>query len=796
MNKLFKRMISIVLAIVLLICSFSGCAGGVIEADANDYLTKGEWFNYFVEEIGLGYFENIDTVISLEKDSPYYESVYSIVDYGICSSDIACENLDECVTRDVVAYTCVNYLPKAYRKQIESHYKDESKITDIATATEAIEYGILDSSSKIKFNPDNYVTVDECQNAISVTMDYEANFEFDESECNTEIEYYDNVYNLNDEIVEVVSSNISEDSQSNESNFDISNMVSKNDASVTTLGLANDNNVIETATGSTDTISVKVERSIVEKNKSAYKVGNVIKFNQFDVYTNTSKTPVSVCYIEITKEPVLDKMLKYYIVTGELPANDEIIKSIKDSQKDTSKAIKCDSYEKEATGVTGFKFENNGVSFTYTKKGSTAKTKRTDPTYGGEYSVKVSVSDFSLTTSGLDSIFKDIVKDNKKDQVEATVQLSYNTTFKVVAQSDTVRFTPYNNGNGKFPSNLSRSRLTTGDGAKRIKICKLVVPVADTPLAFSFALYLNFAIDGKLTVTIERDNVRGVRIKGKQITPIRESDTKTTIKATVNLFAGIVFEATFGITGARTPILNFEAGLGFDLLINATGYLMNKDNKYTQKQNCPNINGDLLDDIVANRDGTDFNYCLDLNLSLQVYVTGVTTNCYVGKLLNFLNSKYSPPRKEWNIPLYSTHFEDGSFVSKCTRESHNEINNDEKTAGLTFGDSIDISEYNLIVKENMCGQFSVTQVPSSKKNMEKTANELKVYSTNKKVCNATYFPTSHVISVDPTGIGSCEVIIETKGGKHKMSCAIIVNSVEDVIFTPDLVSSKTEICYI
>ena len=784
MKKLIKRTVSVLLAIVLLICSFSGCAGGIIEADANDYLTKGEWFNYFVEEVGLEYYEDFKIQLSIDDSWDYYEAVYSIVEFGICSSDVACDSLDNCVTRDVIAFTCVNYIPNAYRKEINNNFKDEDKITDIKAANESIEYGILESISKTKFCPDRFVTIDECEQAINATMDYEANYEFSPEESNTEIVYNDNVIELDENIVEVVSSDVHDEISNYDEQSLITDLINTNEVEVSALGKAN-NNLSETNTSTdyTDTISVKIEKSLYENNKSAYEIGNIIKFAPFDVYTNKNKTPVSVCYLEITKKPELDSLKKYYIITGDLPANNKVINRIGDNQKDTSKLIdrnRSEKYNKSSLGVTGVSITENGVSFTYTKKGSTKKSKSTDPTYSGAYSVKVEVSNFSLTTTGLDSVFKDI----SKNDLDATIKLKYDTNFDVIAQSDTVRFAPYNNGNGKFPSNLSRSRLTTGDGANSIKICKIVIPVADTPLNFSFGLYLNFSIDGELSIEIKRENVRGVHIKGMQVTPIKESKSKTKIEAKVNLYAGIEFRATFGITGIRTPIADFNAGVGFDLLCTATGYLMNKENKYTYKQGCPNLTGNMLDDVISSRKGNDFNYCLDLNFSLQIYINGITNNCYVGKLLKFVAPTYSPPSKEWRFPLNSCHYEDGKFVSNCTRTAA-ENADVEKTLQLRSGDKIDISEYNLVLNDNMCSQFYVTQVPGKEKNIEKIADELKVYSSNKKICNATYFSTTHMVSIEPVGVGSCEVIIETKGGKDKMSCAIIINSSKEVVFVPD-----------
>ena len=203
MKKAFYRIFSLVLAIVVIITSFSGCTGGIVEADASEYLTKGEWFNYFVSENEL-YSDTKSIELDLESDSPYYSAVMCVVDYELCSVEEACKDLDKPVTRDVVAYTCVNYIVEGYRKESTKKFKDSDKITDVSAAGEAIDYGILDSVSKNKFKPDEYVTSEKCVSAVENMQNYEANFTFSEDESYTEIEYQDNVKLIDAEIEKVV----------------------------------------------------------------------------------------------------------------------------------------------------------------------------------------------------------------------------------------------------------------------------------------------------------------------------------------------------------------------------------------------------------------------------------------------------------------------------------------------------------------------------------------------------------------------------------------------------------------
>ena len=207
MKKAFYRIFSLVLAIVVLITALSGCTGGIVEADASDYLTKGEWFNYFISEVDLSYSSKIS--LDLDSESEYYDAVMSIVDNEIIDEENAVKDLDKIVTKDVVAYTCVNYLPTAYQVVGETDYKfkDEKKITDVNAAKVAVNVGIVEAKSKTKFGAEDYVSAEDCEKAINTMIDHLSTYEFKEN--NTKINYNDNVYETNDE-VEVVSYKISD----------------------------------------------------------------------------------------------------------------------------------------------------------------------------------------------------------------------------------------------------------------------------------------------------------------------------------------------------------------------------------------------------------------------------------------------------------------------------------------------------------------------------------------------------------------------------------------------------------
>lgn len=767
MKKAFYRIFSLVLAIVVLITALSGCTGGIVEADASDYLTKGEWFNYFISEVDLSYSSKIS--LDLDSESEYYDAVMSIVDNEIIDEENAVKDLDKIVTKDVVAYTCVNYLPTAYQVVGKTDYKfkDEKKITDVNAAKVAVNVGIVEAKSKTKFGAEDYVSAEDCEKAINTMIDHLATYEFEEN--NTKFIYNDNVYETNDD-VEVESYKISD-----------FNDYTDDDSSITDVsfsGLKNDNEPeISNCANEKDEIVVWVPELSYITNKEAYRVGNIVKFNVFEL--DIPRKSLDICYIKITEEPTKGrspKGISAYRIKGTLPTTNETIKCIEKGQKGRSKAESI----KLIPDGTDYKFgpvkiKDGSINFKYTTKSSktmdldNGRSDKTDPTLSANIDLDITISDIIMAYSGFDTIFTD----SMYGKPNANLTFSYKTKVNGKLTIPETRLAPYNNGNGKFPSNLNRSRFTTGKGAEDIKICKCKVSFYGINATLRIGLQVK--VDGTVKVTVEKDSSTNYVIKKGGISTTQTSKKNAELKAEVNLYVGVEMKGDISLGGfPKTIIADCRVGAGFNAVVTGNVYIMNNSTTTTEysKKTDTNISGTQLK--YYSKFDTKLKYCIGAKCQFKIYAGGFEGDSIIKYVIKLFNKDFNGLYKEQALALGQFHFEDGKVVKQCTR-----VEGDDEKIECTAGDKFDISAYNVVINDDMPAYFYITEIPCKPKNLEKINNGLKVSAatgTNrKKICNVTYFSDEHKVEIDPVSQGTCLVTISTPHKKFNLSVAVIVN---------------------
>ena len=791
MKKICLKIMSAVLSVVLLIASFSGCTAGTLEADAAQYMTKGEWFSYFASERDLQ-FNEFENELLIDESSPYYAAVMAIVDNEIIDIETACKDLDKRVNKDVVAYTCINSLPEAYRVSSKRTFKDENRITDVEAAAEAVELGIVEAKSSKKFGADELMSIDQCEIAVKNTVKRIATHKFTKEESNFEIEYQDNVYETNAEVevVEGSISNYTDYTEHTENNTAKELVDDTDELSVTMLGLKTSTPNVTEVDKKEDVVTIRIPESTYNRDKNAYKVGNIVKVQPFELsadFNNRLRT-VECSYLKITLDPI--KIGSSYNITGVLPTVDDAFKSVKQGQQATYDAEKGKLTENSgASGVSGLTVTSNGAKFTYTNKAKgkvdlkNGRSDKTDPTLEADFSVSVEISDINLSATGFDTILLDAVF----GKPNATLNISYKTNVQVSASFPETRLAPYNNGNGKFPSNLSRSRWTTGNGAKDIKVGK--VRYVFGPLVAEFGLYLQIHLDGKITISLEKDTSAIYTIKKSGISKEYISEKSISAEAEVNLYVGAELRGDVHIAGFSSfPLCDLRVGAGFNIQGRGNLFILTTENKYTDKTST-NLSGEELQAITNTYKDTKFGYCLNIKLEFKIYGEIASGNCIIGKAIRFFKKDFEA-YGEATFPIFEKHWEDGHEVSKCTREPDKD-KKDEEGENIKAGDKIDISNYNLVLDDGTCGMFYVTQVPGTEKNKKKAADRIVVKSTDESVCTATYYKDNHMVEVSTVGEGTCEVRVYTIGAKYPydlgikyVSCAIIVNQNKQVAFVP------------
>lgn len=782
MNKFIKKLVSVILAIVLFVCSFSGCAGGIIEADAYNYLTKGEWFNYFVSETGLTY--TTTEGVDIDESSNYYDSVMAIVDNEIIDADNAVKDLDDIVTKDVVAYTCVNYMTPAYRIKNDITFKDEDKITDVEAAKVAVGLGFVEAKSANKFGPDEYLSGDDCINAYDAMATHITTYEFTEEDNYTEFVYQDNVYDTGAEILDVLKYDVDIE--------DYTERKVDDETTVSLLGLKSDSSNVEFINTATEgeEIIVTISEKTYNSNKDVYQVGNIIKFQQYELLRdagNGNKIYQDVAFIKITKKPEktpaikqTDGSMNVYIIKGVLPTDSETIKAVKENQKQTNKASKIKQLEGSGnTNIGPITITDNSIEFSYSGSldqkidYNNGRSDKTDPTLSGSVSTKIVISDIKLTTTGFDTIFTDILF----GKPNATIGLSYKTTVDGELSIPQTRLAPYNNGNGKFPSNLSRSRFTTGNGAKDIKIGKFVFNFGPFVATLRLGLQINF--DGTITINVTKDSNTTYTIKKSGISSVSTSKQSTELKAEVNIYIGVELQGDIALVGfPKTPIIDCRAGAGFDIMLSGSFYIVDEKEKFTDTTST-NLSGEELKETCKQK--SEFRYCLGAKAQFKLYGEIAGSDCIVRKIVRLSNKNFSGWYRELKVAIGEYHFEDGKTVKACTRVAAVEDDKIEVTAG----DKFDISTYNLITDKKEPLEFYITEIPCSAKNLDKINDGLKTWTSNKKICDVTYFSDSHKVVINPKSAGTCEVYISTPHGKYTMACSVTINGNKNTSFVMD-----------
>ena len=197
---------------------------------------------------------------------------------------------------------------------------------------------------------------------------------------------------------------------------------------------------------------------------------------------------------------------------------------------DVKKTIKVDGYD------VGYEFGKSGnfyfkasISSQEESKSKTTKLKTT---------ASAEISNLEITNEIDWGLFKGLksasLKVNYRTAIKGAIEASYKPPAMIVA--------PYNNGNGKFWSNLKRSYLKseTDKGAKTIKIAS--VDVYSIGLARAcLDVNLKIEADGSFSVTITESGTKGIEYRNGNVRVINDStrNTDVQLEGSIELTGGI-----------------------------------------------------------------------------------------------------------------------------------------------------------------------------------------------------------------------------------------------------------------
>lgn len=757
MDKL-KRMIALLLAMLMVLSLFAGCASEE-KTDDEIYLTKGEFFAYFVYDNNLTSSKYTAEEIQNCMDGSVEADI--IVEWGYLSEELAKDDLDDPVEKEIVVMVCANACIGLNKGDV-SDIKDADLLEDPQLIADAyasgffeLDNGYFDGAAKVSFT--------ECDEIMDAAKSCTASFHY---EANTEVtEVSDDLFVQDDsnyqtgdieiEFITDTSAEASELSYGSDNGYTVTALGAANDGSkVATLGASTSaaeatplvNKTIPNITG----FKATIQANTFEKSLGNPKVGDIVKICQYDIgVLSTDNRYRNGTIIGILTS--VNHLGTLYECTFEYPDFEQAVEVENVSQANKGMDIIDESsFDLLETKVDGWKidvdFSKSGLTINAEKDFTMYETGRKQDWQNAKHTVTAKASfemnDFNIDTNNLRSF----AKKNGDGFIKITCD-----TKTTVELSQSLRYTPDDNRNGKFPSNWNNSRWTDQDaaGAKRIKVAKFT-PSLDGIVGMELNIYLLITCDGKISFECSVDD-GGVMIKvhNGNISRTDLGKKSTALEAQVNL------RTRFGID-AKVLLFSFinviEYDVGFNLDIYAAVNLY-YDEELKEEGVCADEEG--LNEY-RQYDGK-FGYCVGVTITGSV--SGSFVESGIKLINNFLSDgKYLDFEKE----LFTTgfHIEDGEFVDECTRG--NEVSTDD----LEESDDNDIglSAYKVTVSIGSCAEIKLTDLPKDAKQYVKSKNSITVSSKDEDICTVSYNKKKQCIIIEGTGEGSTEIVIKAKKG--------------------------------
>lgn len=176
--KFFKRVICIVLSLVFMLQLLTGCSSK--KTDETLYITKGEFFAYYVYENGMTSDQYTAEDIQNCEDGSVEADI--IVEWGYLSEDLAKKNLKKPVEKEIVVMVCAN-ATFDLKKGNPADIKDSDLLNDPQLIADAYASGFFELENGY-FDGAEHMSFADCEAIMNKAKEYTADFHYD---ANTEI---------------------------------------------------------------------------------------------------------------------------------------------------------------------------------------------------------------------------------------------------------------------------------------------------------------------------------------------------------------------------------------------------------------------------------------------------------------------------------------------------------------------------------------------------------------------------------------------------------------------------------
>lgn len=751
--KFIKRILCAVLSLLLVIPALSGCSSK--KTDDQLYITKGEFFAYFVHENNMTSDLYNSEEIQDCKDGSVEANI--IVEWNYLPEKLATKDLKKPVEKEIVVMVCANATFDLKEGNV-SDIKDADLLEDPQLIANAYASGFFELENGY-FDGAEHMSLATCEEIMNKALEYTANFHY---EANTEVtetaddvfEQDDSNYSDGDIVLEIFGDEVTTEVENTKANIHTEN----NAPQVSFLGVsAQPQNTMQA--DSLTQKSVKgfkgtIQKGTFEVDLKNPNIGDTVIIKKSQLVFNHGLNYLDSEIIGVLVEKRLFGNV-YECVFSCLEFETAVEK--KNVTKGNYSKINKDSFKIEQSECDGWKLDfsvtENSIKINAKKNFTVCETGRKQDWQNAKQTMTANanfeISDFNIDANNLKSFA------SKKGEGYIKITYDSNMDFSL---SQSLRYTPDSNRNGKFPSNWNNSRWTDSNskGAKTIKIARFSPSFYGVASADIY-IYLQISVDGKISFSTSIDD-GGVQItaNGGKISTQKLGTKKSEADINVNLHGRLGVDAAFKIF---TFINVIEYDVGGDLDVRALVNLY-YENQISQS-------GVYADEEGLNEyksDDSKFNYCIGILVELGV--SGQLKDSGVKMILNLI-SKGETLNFEKSIWNGGFHYEDGAFVDKCTRG--NDMSDELKKSK---DDEVELEAYKVVIENGNTKTVKLSAIPSKTMNLLDSKNSITVKSNNNKVCTAKYDKVNKLIIIDAIGEGSTEIVVKAKKGSlwWKESC--------------------------
>lgn len=753
--KYIKRVLCLILSLMLMVPALSGCTSK--KTDAQIYITKGEFFSYYVHENGLTSDLYTSEDIQNSKDGSVEANI--IVEWEYLPEELALKDLKKPVEKEIVVMVCANATFDLMEGNV-SDIKDADLLEDPQLIANAYASDFFELKNGY-FDGAEHMSLAACEEIMNKALEYTANFHY---ETNTEVtETADDVFEQDDSNYsdgDIVLEPFSDEGINNieNTNSDIYGGYNKPQVSLLNVSskISNTMQIDERVPAVKGIKGFKgaIQRETFEKSLKNPNIGDTVIIKSGELLFSNQRNYLDSEIIGILVEKKL--IGNVYECVFNCPEFETAVEK-KNVTKGNYSKINKDSFKIEQNECNGWKLEfsvtENSIKINAKKDFTTLETGRKQDWQNSKQTTtanaKFEIGDFNIDANNLKSFA------NKKGKGYIKITYDSNMDFSL---SQSLRYTPDSNRNGKFPSNWNNSRWTdcNSKGAKTIKIARFSPSFYGVASADIY-IYLQISVDGKISFSTSIDD-GGVQItaNGGKISTQNLGTKKSEADINVNLHGRLGVDAAFKIFKFINVI---EYDVGGDLDVRALVNLY-YENQISQS-------GVYADEEGLNEyksDDSKFNYCIGILVELGV--SGQLKDSGVKMILNLI-SKGETLNFEKSIWSGEFHYEDGAFVGECTRG--NDMSDELKKSK---DDEVELEAYKVVIENGNTKTVKLSAIPSKTMNLLDSKNSITVKSNNNKVCTAKYDKVNKLIIIDAIGEGSTEIVVKAKKGSlwWKESC--------------------------